>query len=411
MKLITKNIEDPKYTPDITNYLARDGYQALERALEMGPEGVITEVKKSRLLGRGGAVFPTSSKWEFVHVAEDHPKYVVCNADEGEPGAFKDRLILERDPHLLLEGMTICGWATNAEKGYIYIRGEYLKAYETLKKAITEAKERNFLGRNILDTDFSFDVAPYRGAGSYVCGEETALLNSLEGKRGFARLKPPFPTTQGFRDKPTVINNVETLANIPAIILKGGDWYSKIGSKDAPGTKLYCVSGDIEKPGVYELPTDTNVEKLLETAGGVRGELKAVLPSGISSGLLTGDELGSRIEFGLGATIVMNTERCMVDLARRCIEFYCYESCGKCAPCREGTLQSRNILRRIAGGRGRMEDLDLLKELQKVMMDTAICGLGQAALNMVISATKKFREEFEEHIAGKCRTGVCTIGG
>lgn len=411
MKIITKNIEDPEYTPEIANYLARGGYQALRRALEMSSEEVITEVKKSRLLGRGGAVFPTGLKWEFAYVAEDHPKYVVCNADEGEPGAFKDRLILERDPHLLLEGMIICGWTTKAEKGYIYIRGEYFKAYETLKMAIAEAKEKNFLGRNILGTDFSFDIALYRGAGSYVCGEETALLNSLEGKRGFARLKPPFPITNGFRNRPTVVNNVETLANIPTIISKGGDWYSKIGSRSAPGTKLYCVSGDVERSGVYELPTDTSVGKLLETAGGVQGELKAVLPSGTSSGLLTKDELGSRIEFGLGATIVINTKRCMVDLARRCIGFYCHESCGKCVPCREGTLQSRNILRRIAGGEGKMEDLDLLEELQKVAIDTAICGLGQAAFNMVISALQKFREEFEEHIAGKCRAGVCMIKG
>jgi len=422
VKILLKHVETEGYSPNLQSYLTEGGYSALKRALKMKPEEIISEVKLSKLVGRGGAAFPTGLKWEFTRKAKESPKYVVCNADEGEPGTFKDRIILEKDPHLILEGMVICGFAIGAEQGFIYIRGEYFEAYKILKNAIEEAEKNNYLGKNILGSNFSFKINLYRGAGAYVCGEETALLDSLEGKKGQSRVKPPFPTFVGLKNKPTVLNNVETFANIPEIILNGGEWFSKIGSPLSPGTKLYCLSGDINKPGVYELPTNITLKELLEKyGGGVQGKLKAVLPGGVSGAILTTENLDVVMDYpsvqkaggmlGSGAVIVINESHCMVDLAEKCAEFFEYESCGKCAPCREGTKRAREILLNIAQGRGELSDLKLLKELREVMYDTSRCGLGQAALNLTVSAVEKFPDEFEEHISKKkCKLNICPVG-
>lgn len=421
MKILLKNIEKQGYKSDLESYLKQGGYQSLKKALSLSSEEIIREVKASKLVGRGGAAFPTGLKWESAKKSKEFPKYVVCNADEGEPGTFKDRLILENDPHLLLEAMAICGFSIGAEQGFIYLRGEYFKGYEILKKAVQQAEAKNFLSENILASNFSFKINLYRGAGAYVCGEETALLDSLEGRKGQSRVKPPFPTFVGLKDKPTVLNNVETFANIPAIILKGGEWFSKIGCPDSPGTKLYCLSGDINKPGVYELPTSIALKELLEKyGGGIRGKIKAVLPGGVSSNLLTDKQLNVALNYpsvqkagsmlGSGAVIVINNSHCIVDLAKRCAEFFDYESCGKCTPCREGTKRAREILANITQGRAERGNLELLKELQEVMFDTSRCGLGQAALNAALSAIEKFPAEFEEHISKKrCELGICPM--
>ena len=419
MKIILKNIEKQGYKGDLESYLKQGGYQALKKALDLSSEEIISEIKTSKLVGRGGAAFPTGLKWEAAKNSKETPKYVVCNADEGEPGTFKDRVILEKDPHLLLEAMAICGFSIGAKQGFIYLRGEYFKAYEVLRKAIQEAEAKDFLGKSILGSNFSFKITLFRGAGAYVCGEETALLDSLEGKKGQSRLKPPFPTFVGFKNKPTVLNNVETFANIPTIILKGGEWFSQIGSPHSPGTKLYCLSGDVNTPGVYELPTGISLRELIEKYGnGVQGRLKAVLPGGVSSSLLLPSDLDVKLDYpsvqkagsmlGSAAVIVINDTHCMVDLAKRCAEFFDYESCGKCTPCREGTKRAREILTNITKGVGEESDLALLKELQEVMFDTSRCGLGQAALNAVRSSLEKFPDEFKEHISEKrCRLGVC----
>ncbi len=421
MKVVLKNIEKRGYKGNIDSYLKEGGYNAFKKALKMKPDQILFEIKKSKLVGRGGAAFPTELKWEFAKKCKEYPKYVVCNADEGEPGTFKDRIILENDPHLVLEAMIICGFTVGAEEGFIYIRGEYFKAYEILKRAIEEAERNNFLGKNILGSNFSFKITLFRGAGSYVCGEETALLDSLEGKKGQSRVKPPFPTFVGFKNKPTVLNNVETFANIPEIILKGGDWFSQIGSPLSCGTKLYCLSGDVNRPGVYELPANITLKELIEKCGqGVRGKLKAILPGGVSSNLLTDKELNITLDYpsvqkagsmlGSGAVIIINDSRCIVDLAKRCAEFFDYESCGKCAPCREGTKRTREIFANITQGQGNLSDILLLKELQEVMYDTSRCGLGQAALNAVRSIIEKFPGEFKEHISKKkCKLKICPM--
>lgn len=421
MKILLKNINKDGYKPDVQSYLKEHGYQALKKALETSPEKVIDEVKKSNLVGRGGAAFPTGLKWELARKASDSPKYVVCNADEGEPGTFKDRLILEKDPHLLIEAMTICGYTIGAETGFIYIRGEYPKAYKFLSEAVKDAERNNYLGKNVLRSTFSFKINLYRGAGAYVCGEETALLDSLEGKKGQSRVKPPFPTFAGYKDKPTVLNNVETFSNVPSIILNGGEWFSKIGSPLSPGTKMYCISGDVNKPGVYELPTNVTLRELIEKyGGGVHGKLKAVLPGGTSSNFLLAKDLDVEMNYpsvqkagsmlGSGAVIVINDKHCMVDVAKRCAEFFDYESCGKCSPCREGTKRTREIFGNITQGNGELSDLELLKELQEVMYDTSRCGLGQAALNPIRSAIEKFTDEFKEHITQKkCPLGICPM--
>jgi len=405
-KILTKNIDKPN-SQDIKVYLDGGGYKALEGVLTLKPEEVIDEVKKSRLVGRGGAAFPTGLKWEFTRREKDEPKFIVCNADEGEPGTFKDRVILSNNPHLLLESIIIGGYAIGASQGFIYIRGEYFEEIKRLNKAIEQARAKGYLGENILGSSFSFDIQLYQGAGSYVCGEETTLFESMEGKRGQSRERPPFPAQFGFMGKPTVINNVETLCNVPAIITNGGDWYSRIGSPDSPGPKLYCLSGQVNKPGVYELPMGITLRELVENhGGGVKGELKAVLPGGVSSSLLT--DLNVKLDYkgvreagsmlGSAAVIVINKDTSIVDVAKNTMEFFAHESCGLCTPCREGTRRAKEILTRFANGGGRVEELALLLELGEVMFDAARCGLGQAAMNTTTSAIKLFRDEFEQKV-------------
>ena len=405
-KILTKNIDKPN-SQDIEVYLANGGYKALEKVLSMKPEEVINEVTKSRLVGRGGAAFPTGFKWVFTRKESDEPKFIVCNADEGEPGTFKDRVILRNDPHLLLEGIIIGGYAIGAARGYIYIRGEYYREIEVVEQAIKQAKAKGYLGGNILGSNFSFDIQLYQGAGAYVCGEETTLFESMEGKRGYAKERPPFPTQYGFMGKPTTINNVETLCNIPAIITNGGDWYSKIGNPDSPGPKLYCLSGHVNKPGVYELPIGITLRELIGNyGGGVSGEFKAALPGGVSSNLLT--DLDVKLDYksvanagsmlGSAAVIVINKDTSIINVAKNTMEFFAHESCGKCPICREGTRRANEILAQFINGGGRAEELDLLLELGEVMYDTACCGLGQAAMNATASAIKLFRHEFEQRV-------------
>ena len=405
-KILLKNIDKPD-SQDIETYISGGGYKALEKALSMKPEDIIAEVKKSKLIGRGGAGFPTGLKWEFTRKEKGEPKYVVCNADEGEPGTFKDRVILNKDPHLLLESIIICGYAVGAEKGFIYIRGEYFEEINTLKKAIEQAKAKKMLGENILGSDFSFDIQIFKGAGAYVCGEETSLFESMGGGRATSREKPPFPTQFGVYGKPTVINNVETLSNVPSIILNGGDWYSQIGSPDSPGPKLFCLSGHVNKPGVYELPLGTSLKELVETyGGGVKGRFKAVLPGGVSSSFL--DTLDVKLDYksvmeagsmlGSAAVIIMNSDTDMVNVCKNIMEFFAHESCGHCVPCREGTRRAREIFALFANGEGKAEYLDTLLDLKDIMYDTSRCGLGQAALNAGASAVKLFRDEFIKRI-------------
>jgi NADH-quinone oxidoreductase subunit F len=405
-KILTKNIDRPN-SQDIKVYLAGGGYKALEKALSMTPEEVITEVKNSGLVGRGGAAFPVSLKWSLTRREDGEPKFIVCNADEGEPGTFKDRVILRNDPHLLLEALIIGGYAIGTSHGYIYIRGEYYREIEALEEAIKQAREKGYLGDNILGSGFSFNIQLYKGAGAYVCGEETALLESMQGYRGSPDCRPPFPAQSGFLGKPTAVNNVETLANIPTIITNGGDWYSKIGSPDSPGPKLFCLSGHVNKPGVYELPLGITLRELIESyGGGVKGGFKAVLPGGVSSSLLT--NLDVKLDYksvakagsmlGSAAVIVMNKGTSMIDVAKNTVDFFTHESCGKCSICREGTRRGGEILSRFANGGGRAEEIDLLLELGEVMYDTACCGLGQAAMNVPVSAITLFRDEFEQKV-------------
>ena len=403
--LLLKNINKPN-SQDIAVYLADGGYQALKKSLSLKPEDILNEVKKSRLAGRS-ASFPVATKWSLARQENATPKYVVCNADEGEPGCFKDRLILGRDPHLLLEGMVIAGYTIGAQQGYIYIRGEYVSEIQTVEKAIIQAEKRGFLGENILGTGFCFNINVYHGAGSYVVGEETALTRSMTGLRPSPGARPPYPVQKGFLDKPTVVNNVETLANIPGIIQRGGDWYAGIGNPDYPGTKLFCLSGNVNKPGVYELPFGLTLGELINNYGnGVQGKLKAVLPGGVASGLV--NDLNIKLDYksllqvnsllGPGAVIVINKDVNIIDVSLVTLNFFAKESCGKCSVCREGIRAGLNIMHRFANNEARASDIKLLRTLRKLMYDTANCVLGQAALNVTVSATKLFREEFESRV-------------
>lgn len=399
MRILTRNFDKPN-SESISIY---GDYKGLRKALSMSPEAVIAEVKASKMLGRGGAAFPTGLKWELAIRSAVSPKYIVANADEGEPGTFKDKAILENDPHLLLEGMIIAGYAIGAAEGFIYTRAEYPDTKKVLARAIKEAEEHGFLGDNVITPGFSFRIHSRTGAGAYICGDETALLDSLEGFRGCPRLKPPYPTDLGLRNKPTVINNIETLANIPTIVLKGGEWYSRIGDPCSPGTKLMCVSGFVHKPGLYEVDTGTTFAELINgQCGGVIGQLKAALPGGISTKFVThldvSIDVPSLVDVGslpgTGAVIVLNETVSMVEAAKNCMKFFADESCGKCTPCREGTHRAYEILDRFSQKKGSMCELGLLRELHAVMYDTANCGLGQSALNPVISAMDKFEDEF-----------------
>ena len=397
-------------------YLEHDGYKALEKALkQMTPEQIIDEMKKSNLRGRGGAGFPAGMKWSFVPKDIPKPKYILANGDESEPGTSKDRPLLEMDPHQLIEGMVIAGRAIGSNQGYAYIRGEYRYIIDILETAIAEAYAKGFLGKNILGSGFNFDLAAHTGAGAYECGEESALMESLEGKRGYPRIKPPFPAVVGLYGCPTVINNVETLSSVPAIIRGGGDWYASLGTPKNGGTRLYSISGHVNKPGIYELPLGFNLRQLIEdVAGGVRGgkKLKAVIPGGSSCPLLSADEIDVSMDYdsvakigsmlGSGGTVIIDEDTCMVDLARRIMHFYAHESCGWCIPCREGTTWLRKMLDRFHEGGGRAEDIPLIDELSKNMLGRTFCPLGDAAAMPTISIVKKWRNEFEDHLHGKC---------
>jgi len=404
-ELLLKNIYKEN-SQDIDVYVAGGGYQALRKALSLRPEDILNEVKKSRLLGRSGA-FPVATKWAMARQESAEPKYMVCDADEGEPGCFKDRLLMGRDPHLLLEGMIIAAYTIGARQGYIYIRGEYDSEIQTIEKAIAQAAQSGYLGNNILGTGYCLDILVYRGAGSYIVGEETALLRSMAGERPSPRARPPYPVQRGFLGKPTVVNNVETLANIPAIVQNGGDWYSKIGNPEYPGTKLFCLSGSVNRPGVYELPIGVTLRELINGYGnGVSGVLKAVLPGGVASGLV--NDLDIKMDYkslvqvnsllGPGAVIVMNTDVNIIDISIDTLRFFAKESCAKCSVCREGIRAGLMILRRFERNEARPSDIKLLRNLRRLMYDTANCVLGQAALNMAVSATKLFREEFESRV-------------
>ena len=397
-------------------YLQNGGYQALEKALQqMTPESIIEEVKKSSLRGRGGAGFPTGMKWSFVPKDSPKPKYVICNADESEPGSCKDRPLMEMDPHQMIEGIIIAGRAIDAHRGFIYIRGEYRYVLDIVDAAIAEAYARGYLGNNILGSGFDFDLLIHTGAGAYECGEESALMESLEGKRGYPRIKPPFPAIVGLYGCPTIINNVETLSSVPAIILEGGEAYASRGTPKNGGTRLLCVSGHVNKPGIYEIPLGMNMKKFIyEVAGGIRGgkKIKAVIPGGSSCPLLKADEIDIPMDYdslakagsmlGSGGMVVIDEDTCMVDMARRIMHFYAHESCGWCIPCREGTSWLRKMLERFHAGFGRPEDIDLVGDLAKNMLGRTLCPLGDAAAMPTISIVTKFRSEFDDHLHGRC---------
>jgi NADH-quinone oxidoreductase subunit F len=391
-------------------------YQALDRALkQFTPEQLIDEVKKSNLRGRGGAGFPTGMKWSFVPKNSPKPKYVICNADESEPGTCKDRPLMEMDPHQLIEGIIIAGRAIDAHRGFIYIRGEYRYVLDIVETAIEEAYSRGYLGKNIFGSGFDFDLLIHTGAGAYECGEESALMESLEGKRGNPRIKPPFPAVVGLYGCPTIINNVETLSAVPAIILEGGEAYANRGTPKNGGTRLLCVSGHVNKPGIYEIPLGMNMKKFLEeVAGGVAGgkKLKAIIPGGSSCPLFKADEIDVAMDYdtvakagsmlGSGGMVVIDEETCMVDMARRIMHFYAHESCGWCIPCREGTHWLQKTLDRFHAGYGRQEDIGLIGDLASNMLGRTFCPLGDAAALPTISIVKKFRKEFEDHLQGRC---------
>jgi NADH-quinone oxidoreductase subunit F len=405
-----------KDSQKIDVFLQHGGYQAMEKALkQMTPESIIDEVKKSSLRGRGGAGFPTGLKWSFVPKDSPKPKYVICNADESEPGTCKDRPLMEMDPHQLIEGLVIAGRAINAHHGFIYIRGEYRYVLDIVDPAIEEAYSRGYLGKNILGTGFDFDVVAHTGAGAYECGEESALMESLEGKRGNPRIKPPFPAVVGLYGCPTVINNVETLSSVPSIILEGGEAYANRGTPKNGGTRLLCVAGHVNKPGIYEIPLGMNMKVFLEeVAGGVRNgkKLKAVIPGGSSCPLLAANEIDIAMDYdavakagsmlGSGGMVVIDEDTCMVDMARRIMAFYAHESCGWCIPCREGTSWLRKMLDRFHAGFGRPEDIDLIGQLSNNMLGRTFCALGDAAAMPTISIVTKFRSEFEDHLQGRC---------
>jgi NADH-quinone oxidoreductase subunit F/NAD(P)H dehydrogenase (quinone)/NADP-reducing hydrogenase subunit HndC len=395
--------------------VGRGGYQGAARVLlDMTPEQVVQEMKIACIRGRGGAGFPTGMKWEFAMKAEGDVKYVVCNADEGDPGAFMDRSILEGDPHAVLEGMLIAARAIGASKGFIYCRSEYPLAVHRVEIALEQARQAGLLGKDILGSGFDFDIEIYQGAGAFVCGEETALLRSIEGGRGMPRPRPPFPAQKGLWGKPTVINNVETLANVGRIMVKGGAWYASVGTEKSKGTKVFALSGDVNNIGLVEVPMGTPLRDIIfEIGGGIPGKrkFKAVQLGGPSGGCIPESHLDVVIDYekiveagaimGSGGAIVMNERTCMVDMARFFLEFIQEESCGKCTPCREGTRRQLEILEKICAGKGEEGDLELLEELADMITDSALCGLGQTASNPVRSALRHFRPEFEAHIREK----------
>lgn len=407
----------------IEEYIARDGYIALYEALtNNNPEGVVQVITDSLLRGRGGAGFPTGIKWKTAADFAADQKYVVCNADEGDPGAYMDRAILESDPHSVLEAMALCGYAIGADKGFIYVRAEYPTAVKHLNVAIQQAKEFGLLGKNIFGTGFNFDIELRLGAGAFVCGEGTALIESIEGKRGMPRTKINRTAHYGLWGKPTIINNVETFANVPTILRKGADWYRGIGTEKSPGTKVFALVGDIKESGLIEVPLGITLRQIIEELGhGISDDLafKAVQTGGPSGGCIPAKDLDETVDFenlarlesimGSGGMVVMDEHTCMVDIARYFLDFSCDESCGKCVPCREGTKRILEILERITTGKGVPEDLDRLEDLSYLIINTSLCGLGQSAPNPVLSTLKHFRKEYEEHIfEKKCSAATCS---
>lgn len=410
VKLLTEHYNKPEFRK-LDGYKANGGYQVLAKALKMDPKAITEEVKASGLRGRGGAGFPTGTKWSFLP-ANGEPRYLLCNADEGEPGTFKDRLMMERAPHQLIEGMIISAFAIGSKKSYIYVRGEYDYPIQVLREAIAEAYKAGYLGKNILGSGFDHDMDVYAGAGAYICGEETGMISSLEGLKGQPKLKPPFPAIQGYLRKPTIVNNVETLAAVKYIIRDGAAAYRKHGTEKSPGTKLFSVSGNVVKPGNYEVPLGMPLKTLInDVCGGLKPgrKLKAVIPGGSSAPVLTADEamkvtmdyealaqMGSML--GSGAVIVIDDSNSMVDLLGVLMHFYHHESCGQCTPCREGTGWLNKIVHRILEGHGEIKDIDLVKKVSEQMMGKTICALSDAAAMPAISFVTKFREEFESHI-------------
>lgn len=403
--------------------IAMDGYAALHKVLEKNdPDWVIKEIEDSGLRGRGGGGFPTGTKWKFTAANRGGKSYVVCNGDEGDPGAFMDRSVMEGDPHKLLEGMAIAGFAIGADEAYIYVRAEYPLAIKRLRKAIKDAEEAGYLGKNIMGSDFNFEIHIKEGAGAFVCGEETALIASIEGERGMPRPKPPFPANKGLFGRPTLINNVETLANVPPIILKGASWFSSMGTERSKGTKTFALTGEVNNTGLIEVPMGTTLREIVfDIGGGIRNgkKFKAVQIGGPSGGCLTEEHLDLPMDYdnliaagamvGSGGLVVMNEDTCIVEVARFFMNFTQHESCGKCVPCREGTKNMLKILEKIVKGKGEMKDLDTLEELAMAVKDGSLCGLGKTAPNPVLSTLKYFRDEYIAHIKDKkCPAGVCS---
>lgn len=413
VKVLTRRFGLPN-SQSIETYMANDGYTGLQKALEMTPEQIVDYVKASGLRGRGGAGFPTGLKWSFVPRTSPKPKYIMINADESEPGTCKDRLLIENDPHQVIEGAMIAGQAINAEQGYIYIRGEYRYLIGIMDKAIEEAYAKGILGENVMGTGRRFHFATHSGAGAYECGEESALLESFEGKRGNPRIRPPFPAVAGVYQSPTILNNVETYSAVAPIFQQGAEYFAGLGSPKNGGTRLFCISGHVERPGVYELPMGTNLLKIIhEVAGGVRGgkKLKAVIPGGSSCPVLKAEECDVNMDFdslaaaksmlGSGGIVVMDEDTCIVKAALRIMRFYAHESCGWCIPCREGTTWLRKLLQRFHDGMGTRSDIVLIGDLSKNMLGRTFCPLGDAAAMPTIAFVEKFRDEFEAHLDGK----------
>ncbi|HPM46412.1 MAG TPA: NADH-quinone oxidoreductase subunit NuoF [bacterium] len=389
----------------IDDYIAAGGYEALKKAVKMDRKEIIDVVSDSGLRGRGGANFPTGRKWLFTYNTQADQKYLVINADEGEPGTIKDRVLMEGDPHQIIEGMVIAAYAIGATKGFIYIRGEYSDSIKTMNAAIKQAEEKGMLGKNILNSGFDFEMSVAMGGGAYVCGEETALIDSMEGKRGEPRLKPPYPPVEGLFGKPTIVNNVETIVNVPHIIAKGGEWFRSLGASCSPGTKLFMLSGDVNEPGIVETPVDLSFEEVINKFGkGVTGgKVKFAQIGGSSGNIFTPEMLKKvwtyerccefKVSYGTGSIFVCNEERGIVDHLLTVAEFFEHESCGKCTPCREGTHRVREIMEKFAYGEGTVSDLELLNELCHVMKRSPICGLGQACVNPVLDAIEHYKNE------------------
>ncbi len=415
-KLLLRNVGVPD-SHRLEVYLSRGGYKSFERVVKgMQPAQVVDLVKRSGLRGRGGAGFPAGMKWSFVPKGV-YPRYLVCNADEGEPGTCKDRVLMEQDPHAVIEGVAIACFAIEAHVGFIYVRGEFDLSARRLEGAIAEARKKGYLGRDILGSGYELEIVVHRGAGAYICGEETALLTSLEGERGNPRLKPPFPATEGLYRKPTVINNVETLANLPLILERGPEWYTSMGTEKSPGVKLFALSGQVKRPGIYELPLGTPLRTLIEECGGgtIDGRpVKAIIPGGSSSPMLTAEHLNTTLDYeaiaaagsmlGSGAVIVITEGTCIVSVARRLVEFYAHEDCGQCIPGREGIAWMARILERIEAGHGQEADLHLLLDICDGLGGRSLCPLGDAAVGPVRSSIQRFRADYLAHI----HTGRCT---